>query len=372
MNATFQTTARTPPKPDVTSTRSSLVQRRCACPGGSGDCECDEQNGPQMKLAVSRPGDAFEEEADRVASQVMRMALPGGISPVAPVISRQTAPEEEEDEPQDLSSLLSASRKESDASDPTVTGEVAEQVRSMRGGAPLPAGLREFFEPRFQHDFGTVRVHTDANAANTTRALHARAYTLGSDIAFAPGEYAPQTEAGRSLLAHELTHVIQQRDAVQTVMRACDCAAAGYGRPNASTRALLSSAFPNLGADDYCVTGPATPTYNCYAWSIGVTNRWVESEVDTAGDNDGTLEYSDFDQLYARHGLRPITNATPVNPVVALYGTATAPKHAALNTGAACGKFESKLGQHVRISHWMRDLEGGSVYGDINRFYVRS
>ena len=372
MNATFQT--KPAPKPEVTPAHSSLVQRRCACAGGGSDCECDEKQRPQMKLAVSRPGDAFEQEADRVAAQVMRMPVsPGAISTVAPIVSRQTAPETDEEIP-DESALLSIRRKERGASEPAVTGDVAAEVRSISGGGqPLPSGVRAFFEPRFGHDFGRVRVHTDARAAATTHALEARAYTLGSDIAFAPGEYRPETEAGRMLLAHELTHVLQQRDAAQTVMRACDCPANGYTTPSSGVHAFLSRAFPHLAADDYCITGGQTASYNCYAWSIGVTSRWVEDEVDTSyGDNDGNLEYSDFDAMYATMGLRPVTNATPTNPVVALYGKGGKPTHAALNTGAQCGKFESKLGEYYRISHWMRDLEGGSVYGDINRFYVRS
>ncbi|MBN1204063.1 MAG: DUF4157 domain-containing protein [Myxococcaceae bacterium] len=89
--------------------------------------------------------------------------------------------------------------------------EVAAQVHSLRGsGQPLPPETRAFFEPRFGHDFGRVRVHTDARATRTARSLHARAFTLGSDIAFAPGQYTPGTVAGRRLLAHELTHVLQQ------------------------------------------------------------------------------------------------------------------------------------------------------------------
>lgn len=74
-------------------------------------------------------------------------------------------------------------------------------------GRPLAAEDRGFFEPRFGHDFAKVRVHTPANPAETGGA---RAWTVGNDVAFAPGQYAPGTEAGRRLLAHELTHVVQR------------------------------------------------------------------------------------------------------------------------------------------------------------------
>ena len=81
----------------------------------------------------------------------------------------------------------------------------------LRGpGAPLDAATRSFFEPRFDHDFGQVRVHADARAAESARAVNAQAYTVGSDIVFGGGRYAPQSAGGRGLLGHELTHVVQQ------------------------------------------------------------------------------------------------------------------------------------------------------------------
>lgn len=85
------------------------------------------------------------------------------------------------------------------------------QIASLRGrGNLLPEPMRAFFEPRFGRDFGGVRVHTDTRAAETARALNARAFTLGHDVVFGAGEYAPGTGEGRRLLAHELTHVVQQ------------------------------------------------------------------------------------------------------------------------------------------------------------------
>jgi len=86
-------------------------------------------------------------------------------------------------------------------------------MQSMRSsGKPLGAELRGYFEPRFGHDFSQVRIHTDARAAETSRALNARAYTFGKDVVFANGEYRPETSPGRHLLAHELTHVVQQEN----------------------------------------------------------------------------------------------------------------------------------------------------------------
>ena len=80
-------------------------------------------------------------------------------------------------------------------------------------GQPLDEETREFMESRFGTDFSNVRVHTDSRAANSAEALHANAYTTGRDIYFARGKYAPPSLQGRQLLAHELTHTIQQREA---------------------------------------------------------------------------------------------------------------------------------------------------------------
>jgi len=80
-----------------------------------------------------------------------------------------------------------------------------------RKGEPLPASLRAWIEPRFGRDFSDVRIHHDAQAAESARAVNARAYTAGRDIVFGAEEFAPETRAGQRLLAHELTHVVQQR-----------------------------------------------------------------------------------------------------------------------------------------------------------------
>jgi Domain of unknown function (DUF4157) len=84
-------------------------------------------------------------------------------------------------------------------------------------GQQLDPATRAFMEPRFGHDFGNVRVHTDARAAESAHAVHAHAYTVGQNVVFAANEFAPGTRQGRELLAHELAHTIQQRRASSTV-----------------------------------------------------------------------------------------------------------------------------------------------------------
>lgn len=81
---------------------------------------------------------------------------------------------------------------------------------ATKGGAQLPKDIRNFFEPRFRRDFSDVRIHTGGEAATAAEGVAARAYTLGHDIVFGANQYTPKTQPGRRLLAHELTHVVQQ------------------------------------------------------------------------------------------------------------------------------------------------------------------
>lgn len=101
-----------------------------------------------------------------------------------------------------------------------VQSTFAANIQSMHGGGqPLPASARAFFEPRFGYDFSGVRVHTDAHAAETARALGAKAYTVGKDVVFGAGEYVDGAGEGRRLLAHELAHVVQQETELSTIQR---------------------------------------------------------------------------------------------------------------------------------------------------------
>jgi peptidoglycan hydrolase-like protein with peptidoglycan-binding domain len=98
-----------------------------------------------------------------------------------------------------------------------VPGIVHDVLRSS--GQPLETGTREFMESRFGQDFSGVRVHTDSRAAESARAVNALAYTVGRNVVFDSGRYTPQTQAGQKLMAHELTHVVQQSQQPQNVMR---------------------------------------------------------------------------------------------------------------------------------------------------------
>jgi len=105
-------------------------------------------------------------------------------------------------------------RKQASAAPPAKSPAVQQVLSSP--GQPLDSRAIAFMEPRFGRDFSRVRVHTDSNAASSARELNAQAYTVGEHVVFASGRYAPATQAGRSLLAHELTHVAQQQNGFRT------------------------------------------------------------------------------------------------------------------------------------------------------------
>jgi hypothetical protein len=89
--------------------------------------------------------------------------------------------------------------------------DIEASVKAMRGGGqPLPEQLRASIEPQFGYDFSQVRVHTDSRASESAKSVNALAFTTGKDIIFAAGQYSPQSISGRRLIAHELTHVVQQ------------------------------------------------------------------------------------------------------------------------------------------------------------------
>lgn len=229
-------------------------------------------------------------------------------------------------------------------------------------------------EQRFDYDFSPVRLHSGGAAEQSAREVNAHAYTVGHDIVLGAGAFTPETHAGRRLLAHELTHVVQQGSHQQTLMRTCNCAAIG-GRPPSPavpSEAGVSGAFPGLVSGDWCVIDPSTPTYNCYAWSISNTTQWIDTQVDSQyGNNDGKLSFSDFDAFYEQtQGLYPQT-VPDSNTFVALFAKGSAPQHAALVAGTeSCGSvpFTSKLGQGPLIAHDLYQLEG-STYGKAARYY---
>ena len=169
--------------------------------------------GAQPKLRVGAVDDPAEAEADRVADRIMRMPDPKLVSAASEpppdqrgILRRKCAHCEEEERVQRKETLGTSHAG-------GALSPAAEAAMSSLGpGAPLPASERAFFEPRFGHSLGHVKVHDGAQAAHAASAVNARAFALGSSVAFARGEYQPGTRGGRELMAHELAHVRQVRN----------------------------------------------------------------------------------------------------------------------------------------------------------------
>jgi hypothetical protein len=189
----------------------------------------------QAKLRVGPVGDHYEREADRVAQQVLAMPETRSrpqvqrqeeeeelqAKPLASTISPLVQRQEDEEELQlklvqrqeDEEELQMKSRGNGGF---TVDAGTESRLKSLGGsGKPLSKELRSFMEPRFGANFNSVRVHTGSKAAQISRQINAKAFTHGQDIYFGVGMYQPETDNGKQLLAHELTHVVQQTGAAQ-------------------------------------------------------------------------------------------------------------------------------------------------------------
>ena len=169
-----------------------LLQRKCACgsPTSSltGECaECKSRKRVQTKLAIGASNDPLEQEADRVADQVLAAPAHPAVGSAPPRIQRYTG----------------------QATERTNTAPATVDQVLATPGRPLDAALRQDMEQRFGHDFSRVRVHSDGAAEQSAREVNAHAYTVGSHIVFGAGEYSPHAGGGRELLAHELAHVVQ-------------------------------------------------------------------------------------------------------------------------------------------------------------------
>lgn len=177
----------------------SLVQRQCAC-GGSfgmiGECEaCTSRKllgkPVQPTFAINEPGDIYEQEAERLAEQVM-------------------ATQEREVNRTGVIGHPSVQRQSMDCGTGVMNAPPSVYAVLNSPGQPLDSATRAFFEPRFGHDFSRVRVHVHDRAEQSARDVDANAYAVGHHIVFGAGRYSPETANGRRLLAHELTHVLQQ------------------------------------------------------------------------------------------------------------------------------------------------------------------
>jgi hypothetical protein len=181
----------------------------------------------QPKLKISQPGDEYEQEADRVAEQVMKMSvLDDSVGPMMSTkeegIDRKCAVCEMKEEEEEKVNL-NISRRAVSTTTATLEGsdEIANEIKDIRssGGSSLDPDTKKFMEPRFGYDFGNIRIHADEKSARSANSIKALAYTVGNNIVFGEGQYQPNTLNGRRLLAHELIHVIQQASSRDSMLQ---------------------------------------------------------------------------------------------------------------------------------------------------------
>ena len=188
-------------------------------------------------------GDGLEREADTVAEGLMRLPHWASISVATapPQIGRKYSARGGEGE--------MAADAGADADAPSIVHEV---LRSP--GKPLDEQARALMEPHLGRDFSRVRIHTDAAAARSAKEIHARAYTAGNNVVFASGQFSPRSPEGQTLLAHELTHVVQQGGEARLIQRA-----PAHAQTNEPTGPQVSqkpdpsakNPVPSLSADDW-------------------------------------------------------------------------------------------------------------------------
>lgn len=227
----------------------------------------------QPKLTVNQPGDEYEQEADAVADSVMRLkdvvAEAPFFKPSIAAVQRKCQHCEEE---------TGVQRKEMKDDGVDVSAQTENHIASPSGGRRLTETERGFFEPKMGHDFSHVKVHTGADAAASAQSINALAYTTGENIVFGQGQFAPDTATGKRLLAHELTHVVQQSNKIGTKRIQRVQLSYDDGPDNAgNTRAVLTALNSAGARATFYVVGQRVLEGNNYrvVFDIAASGNWL-------------------------------------------------------------------------------------------------
>jgi hypothetical protein len=183
---------------------------------GDGDDANADQPKIQFSLTIGQPGDVYEREADAMANRVVSMpkAIASDGSPnLAPKHLGVAQPQQvNRKQPVAMRSLM---RQQADGSPTIAPKNIESRLQAQGSGEPLDTNTRSEMEGAFDADFSGIQVHTGQESATLNQSLGARAFTHGNKIFFNSGEYQPQSQSGKHLLAHELTHTLQQGASVQ-------------------------------------------------------------------------------------------------------------------------------------------------------------
>jgi outer membrane protein OmpA-like peptidoglycan-associated protein len=279
------------------------------------------QLGPviQAKLAVGSANDQYEQEADRVAEQIVNMPESDLTAPAAlqssAALQRKCACGGTGDDECSCGMQRKAQPEESGGSHHAP--QIVDQVLGS-AGQPLGPDIRAYMEPRFGRDFSHVRVHTDSRAAESAEAVNALAYTVGRNIVFAARQYSSSSESGRKLLAHELTHVIQQ-DGMKKIQR--------LETPGSLAGAVLQTRSAATILQRSC--GPT---------EIGVPNACVGIDGDVVGEHYLFTVNCDTLRPGEEARLRAFADTMTSDGSVAIHGFASIEGSSDFNDSLSCAR----------------------------------
>jgi len=226
----------------------------------------------QPRLTIGQPNDVYEQEADAVADQVMRMP-----ANTTPSIQRKCAKcEEEALQMKPLTGAISSIiQKQYNDSSSTTSSTISKPLSDSKGsGQKMDVSTQSFMSKGIGSDFSDVKIHTNDTAVQMNRSLGARAFTNGNDIYFNQGEYNPDSSRGKHLLAHELTHVVQQNGKSNRIQRKCD-----------TTKALWFYTETKSGKKIQWTTGLVEELYKV----VGTSNKSLYDNALGSGEIDANF-----------------------------------------------------------------------------------
>jgi Domain of unknown function (DUF4157) len=315
----------------------------------------------QPKLSVGAVDDPFEREADSMADHVMRMPDSSLIQrkcasceeeeklhrmPETSFLQKKCASCEHDEEEQIHRKITPFIQKQGNGLEGGIASEsVTNQINSSRGGGNrMSENTLSFMESRFNTDFSGIKIHTDSNAVQMSRDLNAQAFTVGSDIYFNAGKYSPQSSSGKHLLAHELTHTVQQGGGIERkVQRTGETGTSTY--EESVTGTSTDSATPGV------TRGTVTRREFAETDTPGQRRQIYSSEVDIIFDENAcsiTIPYKvQFVNQSATHSTHCIDthggSPDPLRPVSATTMRSVADNFLRANNEGLNGWFRLRL-----------------------------
>lgn len=239
-------------------------------------------------------------------------------------------------------------RKESGDEREEVAAGTENYINTLSGGKPLTQNERSFFEPRFGHDFSNVQLHTDTAANESAKNINALAYTHGNNIVFGPDQYQPDSDAGKKLLAHELTHVVQQNGNIQPYR---DPKSFNFGKNDTAT--LIESSF-NKAKDK-----ETKPWIELITVELGTKTKDVNGVETWTGK--GTVKYYDNAVKLAGFSFNATAGSETLGMTTKGTYTVTRIEGIGYNSGKYSGTYD-KANREGPNNRYSKDLSANMSY----------